>query len=774
MSESKLFLTLIKSLEQKEFEELVLQYLIEVEGIKNIIKCNGPYDSGLDMRTVNYSEIEIQYQATVQEKGFERKLFEDLKKAKKNVEEYDLPPKVNYFYSYGLSTNTVLKYKKQAKTDYNLILNIIEGNTLSAVIENYEKLKSYVLNVSNLDTYSTQSDFFDDPKVKAFYDLMSFGSSTDIKYNILKSFVLNFLNSKGITNSDILLSEINEHFGAKLVPTYFEGFCHRLNSEKKIISDKSGNIDLTPSEKQRLGKVLENYHIEEALLRKELHNLLKAYDMQGLVDEMIIYLSQLHESNYAVNLGEFTKRNSNITDLQTATTKFKEYVKENINDESEAEILTKKLLKIADDNDILARIAAGQVYSKVNDPDRLQEYIQRLNNNKDIFLDTNVIINALCVFYEANSEYRNFYYVIARQFLDFARKNRLNLTTVRTYATETVSLFKEALAIVPFTKLPNFEALGGSQNVLFNFFLHLKDYDQLHEDTNNFEDFLKEFHFEIKPMNPDYHYKSQIDFLLTNLGITIEDPIRYDISKAKSLILDDLIFHRRSKSKFAINNDAIMLMRLGDKKVEINPIDPIFCTWDLSLLRIRKKFFNEFPNCTKWFMYTPSRLMDHYSMMNFQIKQGTLSNEVLSILDQDFSFQAKTQSLLDTIMVIINPNNEIGLKYTNALAELRQKEIVQVDHKPEFVPEEKPEINPVDFIFFNLFTNYVIKGDEKLSNSFKSIFTKEELFEDVFKILDSEIKHVLSNGIISTKLYSKMDKVLEKSTLLDKKIKNNS
>ena len=211
-----------------------------------------------------------------------------------------------------------------------------------------------------------------------------------------------------------------------------------------------------------------------------------------------------------------------------------------------------------------------------------------------------------------------------------------------------------------------------------------------------------------------------------------------------------------------------MLMRLGDEDVDINPIDPIFCTWDISLLRARKIFFREFPNCTKWLMYTPSRLMDNYSMMNFQIKQGTLSNEVLSILDEDFSFQAKTQSLLDTILVIINPEDEVGLKYTNALAELRQKEIVQINHKPEGIPEEGPETNAVDIIFYGLFTNYVMKGEEVIFNSFKSIFTKQDLFDEVFAVLNNEITYVTSNGIVSQKLYTKMDELIEKSILLDK------
>lgn len=769
MSQKKFFIKLIGSLEVPEFDQIAKLYLNEVDGIKNIINCNGPYDSGLDMRNSDASQIETQYQLTIQERKFEIKLFEDLEKAKENFDLYGLPCKVKYFYSYPLSNTVILKYKKDANDKYSIILDIVEANAIAEISSIYDSIGTLLYNLSDLDKYRKTDKFFDDPKVKSFYDLMSFGSSTDIKYNIIKSFVLYNLFQNGPTLTQEILGKVNEHFTSKFDANYFDGFLRRMSTERRIHRVAENLIELTPIEKTRLNELLVNYKDEEALLKKELSDILTDYHMEECIDEIILRLSELYESNYSINLGEFTKRNSNIHDLHTATKQFNDYLKGKLNEPASSEVIAKKIFAIADNNEILSRIAAGQVYSKVSDPERLQEYITRHNNNKNIFLDTNLIINALCVHYNPNSDYDNYHFKVAKQFLNFATLNQLNLGTIKSYAIETASLFKDALAIIPFTKLPIFDKLGGSSNILYTFFQYLKDWGQLHEGTNTFEDFLKEFKFETKSFPSDNNYFSQIEYLLKSLNIEIDYPPKYDLHIATELSYQDLISNSKTKSNFAIHNDAIMLMRLGDNDVEVNPIDPIFCTWDISLFRVRNLFFQEFPSCTKWLMYTPSRLMDQYSMMNFQVKQGTLCNEVLSILDEDFGFQEKTHSLLDSMLIIINPENVVGLQYANKLAELRQQEIIQVDHKPENILEDGSETKSVDIVFQKLFTNYTSKDDGELFDAFKAVFTKEVFFDDVVEILSTEIKSVSVTGLVNNNLFLKMDEIVKKSIELETK-----
>lgn len=756
MSQSKLLITLITSLEDEELDQVAKLYVNEVDGLYNIFNCNGPYDKGLDLRSSTPSKIETQYQiTTTAEKRFENKLHTDLKKAKQNVDEYQLPNRVKYFYSYPLTNNQVLSYKKEAKEKYNLVLDLIEGNAISGIAEHYENIKSLLYRLADFEKYRGGDDFFNDTTVRSFYDLMSFGSSTDIKYNIIKSYILYYLSEAGNISKEEILSSVNEHFSSKFESNYFDGILKRMSTERSIIY-RNGNIELTQLESERISKLLEDYNNEEGLLKKQLIKVLKKYELEKNVDEIIQKLCGIYESNYTINLGEFTSRNSDTKDLQSTVKEFGDYIKQHLGDDLKSEKLAKKLLAITDNSELLSRIAAGQIYSNVSDPDRLQDYITQHNNNKTIFLDTNFLIVALCVHYEPEANYQNYHFKIAKQFLSFAIKNSLHLVTLKSYAIETASLFKDALDIVPFTKLEFFDSLGGSNNVLYRFFKHLKDYKKLHGGTITFEDFLKEFRFEARKNYPENTFLDQMEWLLNSMNIEIETPKMYDLIKTKEIIAKDITTTQKHKNNKAITNDAIMLQRLGDRDVEVNPIDPIFCTWDSSLFRVRRAYFEEFPSCTKWLMYTPARLMDHFSMMNFQVRKGVLLNEVLSILEADFSFQEKTQTLLDAMVTIINPNDNVGLQYANKLAELKKNEILQVDEMPESSNEESYDPTPVDIVFQGLFRNYVSSG-EGVFNSFKEIFTKQEYFERTFKILTDEITYVKSKGYIHKNLFDEMD-----------------
>ncbi|KQS47288.1 hypothetical protein ASG38_07470 [Flavobacterium sp. Leaf359] len=764
MSQKKIFSKLIQSFTDVELDTVAHMYLKEVEGNFKTINCNGPYDSGLDFRNINIDDIDYQIQATtIEEKNFEKKLFGDLKKAQDNVNNHNLTNKVKYFYSYPITNHTILNYRKKAKNEFGLNLEIIEANTIAEVATIYDNVKDTIFEVSNLgELQKKESSFFKDTKVRAFYDLMSIGSANDIKYNITKSYIIVYLKNNGESNQFGLFEKINEEFSADMSNDYLEGILRRMNSEKKIKKTKEYYIDLTDAERERITSVLDEYSIEEVLIRKKINEELELFDLSSKTDDVIVQLSKLYESNYAVNLSEFTFRNSTIHDLETSTIKFINYLVENGLEKHEAEKLASSLFKIADDNVILSRIAAGQVFSKISDPDRLNDYVSQHHRNKNVFIDTNVLINLILAHYDDSARYEDYHYKVACQFLKFAKKNDLKLKTIRYYAIEVTNLFKHALDLIPFTRLPYFDSLGKTGNLLYNFYQNLNDWGKLEEHVKGFEEFLREFEFEYKGTQTTFTYKNQMEYLLASLGVEIEEmDWQYDISIPRKQIEEVILRDHKSKSPFAIKNDAIMFMRLGDPDVDINPIEPIFCTWDMILNEARKLYFKEYPNCTKWFTYTPTRLMDHFSMMGMKVQQGALSNELLTILDDNYNFQEQTQSLLDSLKIIINPNDETGLKYTKKLAELRNKEIIQIHHVDQDEPEMEKQINPVDIVFNSLLLNY--SSNEVTASrldSLKILFTKEDKYDEVILILKEQIEYYSRNRKISDSLYTKIDELM--------------
>jgi hypothetical protein len=761
MSQVKLFKNLIKSLTDPEFDLIAKLFLEEVDDIKNIINCNGPWDSGLDIRSINVSEIQAQFQITTKETGFENKLFDDLEKAEKNVKEYSLPNRVRYFYSHPLSNHSLLEFKNKAKQKYNLVLDITEASTIAEVAKYYDSIRQSLIKLAEVDKLEAKSEFFDNDKVRSFYDLMSIGSATDIKYNIVKSYIIHFLHTNGESNHISVSENVNSQFNANLTQDYFDSIFRRMNSENIIQKASTSNIKLTEPEFNRVESILESYRIEEGIIRKSILEIKNEFHIDASVDEIIIKLSELYESNYAINISEFTYRQSTIHDFEESARDIKDFLLNNSPEESDCDLIFTKLVKAVDNNDILSRIAVGNVFSKVSDPDRLEDFIRQHHLNKEVFLDTNVLINLLCVHYEPNAEYDDYNYKVAKQFLKFSEEKGLKLKTIRRYAVETTRIFINALNLIPFTDLPYFNALGKSSNVLYNFYLHLSDWNLLDERIKSFEDFMKEFRFSEKNPSLKYSYRSEMEYLLDSLNVEIAEVDGYNLDKTNEIIDRILRSDEKFKSYYAKNSDSIMLNRLGDPDVDINPIDPIFCTWDVVLMKARKLYFEEYPGCTKWFMYTPTRIMDHFSMMNFKVRSESLTNELLTILDDNKDFQERTQALIDSVKTIINPKNEIGLKYSNKLADLREKQIVQVDHVDENIPDSEKDRNAVDIVFFKLLTHY-LNDEESDLTSLKKLFQSEEYFDDVIATLDKEINNYNATNQISEEFYKSIDRLANK------------
>lgn len=408
MSQSKLFLKLIESLEEKELYELAKVYLQEVDGYQNVIITNSSYDSGIDLKVLD--RYDVQYQATVQAKQIEAKIISDVAKASLNVSQRGLPNKVKYFYSYPISESLILDYKKMAKEKSGIFLEIIDAKVLAQIAMTYNEISSFLYNASKLQISSRQSKFFEDDKTKALYDLMSFGTSTDIKHNIMKCFVLNFLFNKNDTVAkESLLTELETHFKAQIDQNYFNRFLNKLSTEKKIKISR-GYVELTTTENDRIGSVLETYRIEEALLVKELNDILDRYEIKGKTDEVISKLGDIYECNYTNNLGELLSHKNPINTVANATYNLKTSLVEGKPEDFDVEEVIRDLLLVTENNEILSRISAGQAYSKVNDPDQLQQYILKNINNKDIFLDTNVVVYLILVHYCDTSTYNDTQY----------------------------------------------------------------------------------------------------------------------------------------------------------------------------------------------------------------------------------------------------------------------------------------------------------------------------------------------------------------------------
>ncbi len=769
MSEEKLHLMMIESLEPRELDKIAKRYLElnDFMGLNDLlVLTDGPYDSGIDIRPADFDNVKIIFQATTTENNgnrLDKKIDDDLKKVVILNEQYGIPLKVKYFTNRPLTNKKIFSLRNTAKEQHSILLSIIDGKALAAATATHKELKNLLLEFSNIHVESNSDGYFDNERTKALYDLMSIGFSTDIKFSIITSYILNHLFKSGPKYEYEILDDLNTHFKSKISSEYFESVKNRLFSEERIVIDNKRQITLKDSEKNRLENLLESYRLSEALLRSDIITTCSEYGIEGVTDKVIEYLCKMHECNYNINVSEFTTRTYKTYDLKTFLGEFKTYLLTIIDNGNGVEELIQKLIIIADKHEILTRIAAGSAYTNVSELERLQEYINHHRDNNTIFLDTNVAINILLASFERLPEFQNQFFKSASHLLRYSETNNLKFNFAGFYLSELTRLFTNALSLIPFTEMKVFNSLGGSENPVYLYYSSLIELDVEYENLS-FSEFLGNFGIILKNGEKQEHryYRNKIENILKGIDVNVvfSDKEYTHIGKVRGLIKEDLNSASTKKPSGAIAHDAHMFCILGDPDTNVNPIEPIFCTMDKGLYKTRNSYFDEFPSHTKWLMYSPTRLMDHYSMMSFQIREGSLNTELLTILEQDHKFQSKTMNLLDSLALIINnPKNGVSVKYINALAKLRSEHIVQ-SNQPTENTENTPNNYAVDIVFSELYKHYLTNDFSEKSSSFKYLFSVDDHYDSVIKILSREISLVAKKGMISNKLFKDLDMVI--------------
>ena len=200
MSRTKSLIHILGACEKHEFDQVVKSYLKEIYNFKRIVMTDGNNDTGIDIKIFDLNGEKIQYQLTVQksqsqiEKNqFETKLFDDVKKAKINFDQFGYSANLFFFYSKELTNKAIREYKRKAKTDFGINLEIIDSNQLAEESEEFIELQKTIYETSGLDNFKLKESTFDDKSENLIYDLVGFGESANIKLQIVEAFILQTL-----------------------------------------------------------------------------------------------------------------------------------------------------------------------------------------------------------------------------------------------------------------------------------------------------------------------------------------------------------------------------------------------------------------------------------------------------------------------------------------------------------------------------------------------------------------------------------------------------
>ncbi|MGP1505824.1 MAG: hypothetical protein ACTTIR_09410, partial [Eggerthia catenaformis] len=737
------------SCEKHEFDRVVKSYLKEVYSYNRVINTDGKDDIGLDMKVLDASGCTYQYQLTVQKSStakeknaLKNKIFKDVQKAKENCND-GYKNILFFFYSYPLTNKLKRDYKREALKDYEIQLEIIDANQIAEEAEDLANLKKSIYSLSDISEFKTSS-FEDGKKNHLIYDLVSFGKTSEIKLEIVKAYILQELYIRTSLTSKDIEQSCTTNFKSSENNVFYNKLLQNLyNVEQKILYDKKSKMySLTEATRKEISNTNEQINIEESHFVNQIGAILKENNIEFLLDDVLKLLKEFYIATFDKRIKSLDTRDwedYNVP-LSLLTNKGKL-------SSPKAKGILKSLFSICDENKYMQKICAECVFSSKVNIDDLEKYARE---KKKVYIDTTIALYLLCYYYQDTDDYKSYYYKLSKVFCQFCKKNKIKLHITNRYLFEINSHIREAFNFIPFSKLQSFSSLGTSRNVLYNFYLHLYSHELI---DYSYEEYLSKFKFGIYDDNTKLN--QTISLFLENLGIEVIDiPKEYKIESSSKLITNTLAYNNKTKTNFALTNDAIMLDFLGDKDVDVHPIEPVFVTWDKIMFKVLKDYFNENPNAQKWMQFTPSQLIDRYSLLSFSINEETITKEMLALLSGDFIQQ--TYSLIDALTLIINPDEKVGREYVNAFVEMKNDNIYTISKDPD-EESDNQETNIIDYIVHEITLHF-----KENRAALKNLFSIEELFPIVLDTIRGLIEHYSKYKQLESKDFIPFDNLISK------------
>lgn len=749
MSRTKSLIQMINACEKHEFDKIVKAYLKDIFGYERIVLTDGKDDLGLDLKAFDFSGQKLQFQITVQKSDtpqhkaqLKEKINEDIAKAHRNTIEYGYSNVLYFFYSYEL-TNKFMKECEILALQNAVTLHLVDAKQIAEESDSYINLQRVIYSTSQLSDFKLKDSFYDE-KQNLIYDLVSFGETSDVKKDIVEKYIIRLLyDYKSLTQTEIE-NLCASNFSSKENKTFYSKLINKLYSIDRLItySKETKRYSLSTKEIENVSNKLEQMRTDESVFMSQVRSVLKEYNQEALLENYVGLLYDLYIRTFSQRI----KLSDEIDNFQLAT--ILSFADTHMGDPKYAKEMVRKLFVICDENKYLQKICAGKVFSTQVNIDDLQKYAQE---KKRVFIDTSIALFLLCYFFNVSIEYDNSQYLMSKYLSEYCRKNKIRLYLTNRYLWEVETHVQEALNLIPFTKLTNFSVLGRSRNVFYNFYCFLNE-NYIYE--SSFEDFLGEFRF--FSSNTRDTNQQLISNYLDDVGVEVlEIPKHYDIQTSSKLIGNKLSELNKTKTLFALNNDSIMLEFLGDSDVEVHKVNPVFITWDKTLYQILKDYFSMNPSASRWMQFTPGQYVDRCSLLSFNINQETMSKEIVALLSD--TLVSHTYSLIDSLSLILNPNNEVGLEYTKRFASMKDSKIYCLDKSVDET-KESADTDVIDRLVFVIISAY--RDDTVRFDCLKKLFLSEDKIDAVMSIINENIESYLLSGNFKDDIICRFDMLI--------------
>lgn len=590
---------------------------------------------------------------------------------------------------------------------------------------------------------------------KYLYHFITFSNTTNkIKNQIISSYILNFIKENQPITIENLQYETNKHFGSQLELSRYKNILNKLEAEKKVLkSDIS--ILLTEDEYIRIGQVQANFEENRKIFFMLLADIAKKYSIEHLMNTLFDMLQEFIVHNYNIDFAEAYDKGVEIEkDENQVYQQFIAYIQSITTDKNNANQLFKDLLGLSTDSDFLLRMSASKAFANLTNPEKYEQYINQ--QERVVYLDTQIILFALCLNYVDKANYGNYLYETTEELIELSKKSgNIKLKVSKFYIQEVAYQLKLALLLIPF------EDIGGkglSSNVFYQFYWHLKEHNLLDEDDESFADFMS-YWFKLEEDDvyganfKKISYDNIINFLESDeLQIEVETIPQYDKFHAVSIIENVLLSERfyKDRPKNVIENDAYMLCHLCNNEIHI--IEPFFLTWDKLFVKFRKSFIDKHKrnNITTFHLFNPARFISHLALTKFKINPQAITNDFLSIMDSYNSYE-KNNTFWDSVNKFLNIDNIGKLKRSRYAQKI--KDLIESEFNfPDDTHEREKALLPYEKRFEKINEHYST-STKYTFNDYRELLLSEDFFE--------EITSIIFNSNLNDNFTNKIDELIE-------------
>ncbi|WP_026966584.1 hypothetical protein [Algoriphagus terrigena] len=765
---------LINTLSVNSFRDLVQEYCKEKYSTKHVRITDGPYDGGNDLEIiVDGKELRKNIQITVQKSGYERKLEKDIVKSAENVAKYGYLNKLDFYTSQDVPKDTVNKLVLNAEVKYGIDLKIIDAKSLASEASSFSSIrkvayKSHGINETN--SFSTISK-----ESKLLFDVLTLNSNTvEVRKNIIYSLIFSYLYTAGDSTIDEISEGLRSHLQTKIDTHDLLQELNYLKSRRFILTPNAkSHYCLSEEKRLQIEEINDRIILEENQVEKEIEDFISYNNLNCTSLELVEFLKQIHTENYKIDIEEINQTESSFSaSLRRSYSDLQRFIESKGGKSEEIQKITKELLEKCSENSYFNKLATTSLFSNLYASDKLESYIN--DRKKTIVIDTQILIRILCVWYQQSVEFNDTAFDAVQKLMTAFNRYRSSiiLQTTEDYVEEVAGHFEEAIKLQRFLKLPFIEDIGSSKNVFFNAFLTFKAKDIIDSDMD-FDEFIEDLIGEPITSYKESHFFDEILDRLIDLFEAANFEIIYhpkyeDYQGIKKAYEINLAYAGKERSYKAREHDLRTMLYLSNpenhKEVETGQHnEPFLITWDSAFYGFRKELSRINKQLSFWYIYSPLKMVDRLSILNFKISPKAVTSNVIALAETNFNYSNKTSSFFDVISTLFNKEDVSELSIIKRLADLRKETLEQKgnldDSEIRFGSSETPLTN----LLLDIRNYYGSAQSQYNLTSLISAFEIEDNSDSIVSLLANQMNDYKPLMDLA-KLYSEFDKLIENTS----------